>query len=100
LLHNDQRSRFPGLSNPVTLPNMSASGQCPECIYSLHGLTTPRCPECGVDLFFADGAGTVTTISEDPGAKRVILRLTDRVDVEIQTSAECAATEPNALDAK
>jgi len=29
---------------------MSAAGQCPECTYSLQGLTTRRCPECGVEL--------------------------------------------------
>ncbi|HRX87090.1 MAG TPA: hypothetical protein P5572_18855 [Phycisphaerae bacterium] len=26
------------------------TGCCPECTYSLQGLTTPRCPECGFAL--------------------------------------------------
>ncbi len=34
LWHRDRRFRFP-------------SGHCQQCGYNLHGLTEPRCPECG-----------------------------------------------------
>ena|GEM_PF-5178637 len=27
---------------------------CPECAYNLHGLTVPRCPECGFRFEWSD----------------------------------------------
>lgn len=43
------------------MPDAPLSLQCPKCRYSLVGITEPRCPECGQELF-------VST----PGAERAI----------------------------
>ena len=34
--------------------SISAEYHCPDCGYSLRGLTSDRCPECGLVLDFID----------------------------------------------
>ena len=44
---------------------------CPECGYSLRGLTSTRCPECGLDLDFVESGESVIPWQRARGLRRI-----------------------------
>ncbi len=53
-------------------PRFADDLECPECGYSLRGLTSARCPECGLDLGFVESADSLIPWQRARGLRRIV----------------------------
>src|SRR5258706_13751214 len=49
---SDASSEFPAIA--IDWSSITATVECPLCLYNLRGLTESRCPECGYHFEWAD----------------------------------------------